>query len=106
MANVRIAKGETLAKVRFSLKDPDTGTAVDLTGTTLQARFKISGGIEKLKALTIVAPATGGQAEFQPTDSTDFYAVGVARGSVEVTSGGRIGYSWTWTMEVYEPGVS
>lgn len=87
----RIVVGDTLNAVRFVLTTP-AGSAYDLTGKTAQAKYKINGGTEKTKSLSVVGASTDGVAEFVP-GASDFDVVGVAEGRVHVTSGALVGAS-------------
>jgi hypothetical protein len=104
----KIVIGESLKRIRFRLTevDPDTGrrVALDLTGCTLEAKYSIDGGTEKIETLSIVGDAANGEAEFQSAaDGSSWDAEGIVEGRVYITSVARIGITpRKWYAEVEE----
>jgi hypothetical protein len=97
----KVIKGEQLAKIRFrifSRDDNGTKAPVDLTGTTLVAKYSIAGGIQKSYPLTIVTAADG-TCEFTP-DASAFDVTGQAIGRIEITSSGKTGKTFRFFIDV------
>ena len=92
MAVPVLIMGDTLQKIRVTCKDAELGTVIDLTGVTVRWRYSLNGGTVLNRPMTVLAPAIGGQAEYQ-IESADLIAVGQIVSQFEITSGTRVGTS-------------
>jgi len=92
-----IVQNDTRRPVVFRLKDTD-GSPIDLTGESLEVKYRISKGALKTAALAVPTP-TNGYAKLMPAAS-NWDAAGVATGRVRITTGGKVGKTWIWTLEV------
>jgi len=92
-----IVKGDTRKPVVFRFKHSD-GSAVDLTGESLVAHYRIGKGTLKTPALAVSAPSSG-EARLMPS-ATNWDAAGVATGRCYLTTGGLSGIGEEWKLEV------
>jgi len=92
-----IVKGDTRKPVVFRFKHSD-GSAVDLTGESLVAHYRIGKGTLKTPALAVPAPITG-EARLLPS-AANWDAAGVATGRCYLATGGLSGIGEEWKLEV------
>jgi|WetSurSiteA1Bulk_404760.scaffolds.fasta_scaffold16651_2 hypothetical protein len=78
--------GDTNSKIRFTFKKASDGSALDLSGATVDLRWKIGAGILTTSAMT-VTDAAGGVAEYLFT--TGQLVAGTLTAEGRVTSGGK-----------------
>lgn len=102
-----IVKGDSRKWVRFYLKSTNAVTGIttptDLTGCTVEAKYKINGGTQKTETLSVVDDPTDGIVEFQSKiDGSSWDAAGTVEGRIYVSAGGRTGKSWKFYLEVEE----
>jgi hypothetical protein len=64
MANDLVA-GDTASVLTVTCTDKGPATVIDLTGATVQLRFRLNGGARTDVSMTIPAPATDGIATYQ-----------------------------------------
>jgi translation initiation factor IF-1 len=76
--------GDTAAKIRVQCYNRD-GTVFTLAGRTIQIKFRIGNGAQVVASMTILSPASAGQAEYQFT--TGQLVAGKMRVAVKVTIG-------------------
>lgn len=75
--------GDTGSSLRVTCRDDDTGTTIDLTGSSVRLQWDDETGTLQSRAMTVV-DALGGEAEYQ-FDAADLVA-GVMRFEVEITN--------------------
>lgn len=86
----KLVKGNKGSVLEVVCKDDATNTVIDLTGMTVNLRYRIAGGALKTRAMTVVTPQTGdnkGKATYQFTAADDLYAAGEFAGDVDVVDG-------------------
>lgn len=76
-----LVSGDTGSKLVRTCRDNTTKQPLDLTGKTVQLRYKIDGGGLIVRAMVVQAPATAGKAEYQ-FGSSDLPLVGT-RGTLQ-----------------------
>jgi hypothetical protein len=79
--------GDTAAKLRVQCYNKD-GSIFTLAGRTIRLKFRIGNGALLNVAMTILSPASAGQAEWQFT--TGQLVAGTMRAEVEVTIGSTV----------------
>ena len=87
---INFVQADTGSKLIVTCKNEDTGTVIDLTGSTVKLRYSIDGAATVEQTMTITNP-TGGIAEY--IFGTDELAVGAISPStmeaeVEIMDGG------------------
>lgn len=90
-----VVAGDSGTLLRVSLSNKQTRQPVDLSGATVNLKYRIDGGPLETRAMTIVAPATSGIAEYRFASSDLVLGAGVSHGllryEIEVTdAGGKI----------------
>lgn len=96
--------GDTLAAVKFHVKDPGTQAAINLTGLTqVNFLFRIEQGILKTKSSIPITDAVNGICQ-HIWQSGDLYGTGTLQGELELVSGSQVGLVLTFSMTV-EPRV-
>ena len=60
-----LVAGDPGSKLVVPCKDNQTQGVIDLTGKTVQIRYKIDAGALQIKTMTVQAPGTDGKAEYQ-----------------------------------------
>ena len=58
-------EGDLGSKLVVVCRDNQTKAIIDLTGKTVQLRYKIDGAALQVKTMTVQDPATAGKAEYQ-----------------------------------------
>lgn len=81
--------GDTGSKLKVTCKNDQDSIIIDLTGATVKLKWKNTSGVLVTKTMTILSPATGGQAIYQFA-TAELYA-GTMEFEVEITdSGGKV----------------
>lgn len=60
-----LVAGDLGSKIVVTCLDSDTKAVLDLTGKTVQLRYKIDAGTLTTKTMAVQAPGTNGKAEYQ-----------------------------------------
>ncbi len=89
MSSYQFVAGDTGSKLKVTCKNDADSSVINLTGSTVKLKWKDSGGTLQTKTMTVLTPATNGQAEYQFA-ANELYA-GTVNFEVEITdSGGKI----------------
>ena len=89
MSSYQFVANDTGSKLKVTCKNDADSTVIDLTGATVKLKWKNSSGILQTKTMTVLTPATNGQAEYQFLIGELFS--GTMDFEVEITdSGGKI----------------
>ncbi|MCC7202439.1 MAG: BppU family phage baseplate upper protein [Nitrospirae bacterium] len=78
--------GDTGSKLKVTCKNDADNSIIDLTGATVKLKWKDSGGALQTKTMTVLTPATNGQAEYQFASGELF--AGTMNFEVEITDAG------------------
>lgn len=93
-----IIKGDTRREIAFLIEDE--GDPVDLTGESIEVRYRIGNGTLKRKALIISDPPSGRAVLRAASDNWDL--AGKAKGRLVFISGNKEGKTIDWTLDVEE----
>ncbi len=89
MSSYQFVAGDTGSKLKVTCKNDSDSTVINLTGATVKLKWRGSGGTLQTKTMTILTPATNGQAEYQFLTGELF--AGTMDFEVEITdSGGKV----------------
>jgi len=86
----KLVKGDSGSVLEVLCNDDATNSPIDLTGMTVELKYRIAGGALKTRTMTIVTPQAGadkGKATYQFTAADDLYASGEFVGDVRVIDG-------------------
>jgi len=65
----RFVEDDTGSTLEITAKDDATGVVIDLTGSTVQLRYRIQGGSLQTKAMTLDGDPTTGKATYKFLDA-------------------------------------
>ena len=86
----KYVQGDTGPQLRLTLTDEETGTATNLTSSTVKMHFRAAGATSVLytKTLAIINPPTNGIAVVNWTTGQLDYPAGSYQGEIEITRAG------------------
>lgn len=89
MSHYQFVAGDTGSKLRVTCKNDADSSVIDLTGATVKLKWKDSSGTLQTRTMTLLTPATNGQAEYLFLPGELF--AGTMDFEVEITdAGGKI----------------